>query len=94
MVLILCSDWLKPLFSRYMAPEVLDDTLNPRSFDSYCKADIYSFGLVLWEIASRTVNASEYFLIDLLIDQLINLITCYLFVILLLVDRDMVTERS
>ncbi|KAL5258003.1 hypothetical protein ACHWQZ_G012826 [Mnemiopsis leidyi] len=43
---------------RYMAPEVLDDTLNPRSFDSYCKADIYSFGLVLWEIASRTVNAS------------------------------------
>lgn len=43
---------------RYMAPEVLDDKLNPRSFDSYCKSDIYSFGLVMWEIASRTVNAS------------------------------------
>lgn len=43
---------------RYMAPEVLDEKLNPRSFDSYCKSDIYSFGLVLWEIASRTVNSS------------------------------------
>lgn len=59
MNILLNSDWL--ITPRYMAPEVLDDTLNPRSFDSYCKADIYSFGLVLWEIASRTVNASTFF---------------------------------
>ena len=41
------------LISRYMAPEVLDDTLNIRHFDSFKRADIYSFGLVLWEIARR-----------------------------------------
>ncbi|XP_070396823.1 bone morphogenetic protein receptor type-1B [Dermacentor albipictus] len=40
---------------RYMAPEVLDETLVPNRFDSYRMADMYSFGLVLWEIALRCV---------------------------------------
>ena len=40
---------------RHMAPEVLDETINKYNFDSYKQADIYSFGLVLWEIARRTV---------------------------------------
>ncbi|KAK2720640.1 hypothetical protein QYM36_004509, partial [Artemia franciscana] len=39
---------------RYMAPEVLDETLNKRSFEAFKQADMYSFGLVLWEIARRT----------------------------------------
>ena len=43
-----------------MSPEVLDDKLNPDSFDSYCKADIYALGLVIWEIVSRTVNSSKF----------------------------------
>ena len=38
---------------RYLAPEVLDDTLETQKFDAYRCADIYSLGLVLWEIACR-----------------------------------------
>ncbi|KAL1229289.1 TGF-beta receptor [Trichinella pseudospiralis] len=38
---------------RYLAPEVLSDTLNPNHFDSYRRADIYSLGLILWEICRR-----------------------------------------
>ncbi|EDV26859.1 uncharacterized protein TRIADDRAFT_22033 [Trichoplax adhaerens] len=39
---------------RYMPPEVIEDTLNMRSFDAFKNADIYSFGLVLWEVLSRS----------------------------------------
>uniref|UniRef100_A0A6B2E6A1 receptor protein serine/threonine kinase n=1 Tax=Phlebotomus kandelakii TaxID=1109342 RepID=A0A6B2E6A1_9DIPT len=38
---------------RYMAPEVLEDTINPTQFDSFKRADVYAFGLILWEIARR-----------------------------------------
>lgn len=38
---------------RYLAPEVLDETINTNQFDSFKRADIYAFGLVLWEIARR-----------------------------------------
>ncbi|CAF0798499.1 unnamed protein product [Rotaria sordida] len=38
---------------RYMAPEVLDGTLNDRSFESFKAADIYALGLVYWEILRR-----------------------------------------
>ncbi|KAJ8255771.1 hypothetical protein COCON_G00196350 [Conger conger] len=38
---------------RYMAPEILDDTLNMNSFESFKRADIYSLGLVFWELAQR-----------------------------------------
>ncbi|XP_013778644.1 bone morphogenetic protein receptor type-1B-like isoform X1 [Limulus polyphemus] len=41
---------------RYMAPEVLDETINTSHFDSYKMADMYSFGLVLWEIARCCVK--------------------------------------
>lgn len=44
---------------RYMAPEVLDETLNPNIFDSYKMADMYSFSLVLWEIARRYLGGNE-----------------------------------
>uniref|UniRef100_A0A914M3C5 receptor protein serine/threonine kinase n=1 Tax=Meloidogyne incognita TaxID=6306 RepID=A0A914M3C5_MELIC len=35
---------------RYMAPEILNKTLNPNNFEEFKCADIYSFSLVLWEI--------------------------------------------
>uniref|UniRef100_T1IKD1 Serine/threonine-protein kinase receptor n=1 Tax=Strigamia maritima TaxID=126957 RepID=T1IKD1_STRMM len=36
---------------RYMAPEVLDNSLNTSHFESFKRADMYSFALVLWELA-------------------------------------------
>lgn len=41
---------------RYMAPEVLDDSIQTDCFESYKRVDIWAFGLVLWEIAIRTVS--------------------------------------
>lgn len=38
---------------RYMAPEVLNETINPRVFESFRQADVYSFGLVMWETSRR-----------------------------------------
>lgn len=38
---------------RYMAPEVLAQTLNPQHFEEFKRADMYSVGLVLWELARR-----------------------------------------
>ncbi|XP_050418351.2 activin receptor type-1 [Patella vulgata] len=48
---------------RYMAPELLEETLNPHFFDSFKCVDVYAFGLVLWEISRRCVTggfAEEY----------------------------------
>ncbi|MCI4377896.1 hypothetical protein PGIGA_G00208930 [Pangasianodon gigas] len=41
---------------RYMAPEVLDETIQMDCFDAYKRVDIWAFGLVLWEIARRTYS--------------------------------------
>lgn len=43
-----------------MAPEVLNETLNMRHFDSFKRADIYSLGLVLWEITRRCNIGGSY----------------------------------
>ncbi|XP_023688438.1 activin receptor type-1-like [Paramormyrops kingsleyae] len=40
---------------RYMAPEVLDETIRTDQFASYKQTDIWALGLVLWEISRRTV---------------------------------------
>jgi activin receptor type-1B len=45
--------------SGYMSPEILDRTLNHRSFESYKAADIYALGLVFWEILRRCQTTSE-----------------------------------
>lgn len=44
---------------RYMPPEVLDESLNRKHFQSYIMADMYSFGLILWEIARRCVSGGK-----------------------------------
>ncbi|MEQ2157472.1 Activin receptor type-1, partial [Goodea atripinnis] len=41
---------------RYMAPEVLEETIQTDCFDAYKRVDIWAFGLVLWEIARRTYS--------------------------------------
>lgn len=38
---------------RYMAPEVLDETLVRSHFEAFKQADMYSLSLVLWELARR-----------------------------------------
>ncbi|XP_071952159.1 bone morphogenetic protein receptor type-1B-like [Antedon mediterranea] len=40
---------------RYQGPEVLDGSLIKDSFDAYKMVDMYSFGLVLWEISRRCI---------------------------------------
>jgi hypothetical protein len=42
-----------------MAPEVLNETLVTSSFESFKAADMYAFGLVLWEITRRTLTADK-----------------------------------
>lgn len=39
--------------NRYMAPEVLDGTFKGDKFANHQMTDIYSFGLVMWEICKR-----------------------------------------
>jgi bone morphogenetic protein receptor type-1B len=44
---------------RYMAPEVLDESLNTSAFESFKMADMYSLGLVFWEMACRCVTGTK-----------------------------------
>lgn len=44
---------------RYMAPEVLEQSLNKNHFQAFLMADIYSYGLIVWEIARRCVTGGE-----------------------------------
>ncbi|XP_037097178.1 activin receptor type-1 isoform X1 [Syngnathus acus] len=41
---------------RYMAPEVLDESLHTKCFDAFKRVDVWAFGLVLWEIARRSYS--------------------------------------
>ena len=43
---------------RYMAPEILDDSINTLSFESFKQVDIYAVGLVMWEICRRTASST------------------------------------
>jgi len=48
---------------RYLAPEILDGTINASSFDDWAMVDIYAFSLVVWEILRRCVvngDVDEY----------------------------------
>lgn len=59
---------------RYLAPEVLDETINTNHFDCFKRADIYAFGLVLWEIGRRCDIGGIYNLITFFIFSLMK--TC------------------
>lgn len=41
---------------RYMAPEVLEESLNKNHFQAYIMADIYSYGLIVWEMTRRCIT--------------------------------------
>ena len=38
---------------RYLAPELLDESINTSQFDAWKRADVYSLGLVFWEVGRR-----------------------------------------
>ena len=44
---------------RYLAPEVLDGTINDADFESFKQGDIYALGLVFWEVAYRIRHTSS-----------------------------------
>ena len=39
---------------RYMAPELLEMSINMHHFESFKRVDVYAMGLVFWELARRT----------------------------------------
>lgn len=41
---------------RYMAPEILNDSVNMNYFESFQHTDIYALGLVMWEMCRRVVT--------------------------------------
>jgi len=49
---------------RYMAPEVLDETLSTSSFDAFKMADMYSVGLVFWEACRRCVTGGKSSMVE------------------------------
>ncbi|XP_034834615.1 bone morphogenetic protein receptor type-1B isoform X1 [Maniola hyperantus] len=44
---------------RYMAPEVLDEKLDVTNFEAFKMADMYSLGLVLWEMCRRCTTGDK-----------------------------------
>ncbi|XP_066137936.1 bone morphogenetic protein receptor type-1B isoform X3 [Euwallacea fornicatus] len=49
---------------RYMAPEILNKTINVLEFEAHKKADMYALGLVLWEISRRCVTGDNMKTVD------------------------------
>ena len=43
---------------RYMAPEILDESINATYFESFQHTDIYALGLVFWEMCRRMSGSS------------------------------------
>ena len=41
---------------RYMAPEILDLSMNMSVFENFRRVDIYSFGLMMWETTRRCMT--------------------------------------
>ena len=46
---------MPPEILEYSVEPGVDNAFNPKDFKSFINADTYSLGLVLWEIASRTI---------------------------------------
>ena len=38
---------------RYLAPEIIDESISIKNFEAFKRADMYSLGLVFWEICRR-----------------------------------------
>lgn len=49
---------------RYMAPEILDKSINMNNFDAHKMADMYALGLVLWELSKRCITHGTLISVD------------------------------
>lgn len=49
---------------RYMAPEVIDESLDITNFEAFKMADMYSLGLVFWEMCRRCVTGDKVLIVD------------------------------
>ncbi|XP_034171773.1 type I BMP receptor saxophone [Osmia lignaria lignaria] len=47
---------LKQGTKRYMSPEILEQTINTECLENFRRADIYSLGLILWEVCRRCIS--------------------------------------
>ena len=52
---------------RYMAPEILSESMNMSHFDSFKQADIYALGLVMWETCRKCCDKNGVYTILLFI---------------------------
>jgi len=50
---------------RYLAPEILNDTIDMGNFECFKESDVYAFGLVLWEICQRSIPSGREKPLDL-----------------------------
>ncbi|XP_044006153.1 activin receptor type-1-like [Aphidius gifuensis] len=47
---------IPPGTKRYISPEILDEKINSKCLESYRRADIYSLGLIIWEVCRRCIS--------------------------------------
>ena len=65
---------------RYMAPEILNETINMERFESFKQADVYSLGLVMWEVCRRCeLKDSEFKLSSLF--QIVDILTLIILIV-------------
>jgi len=50
---------------RYLAPEILNDTIDMENFECFKQNDVYALGLVLWEICQRSIPTGRQKPLDL-----------------------------
>jgi len=50
---------------RYLAPEILNDTIDMGNFECFKESDVYALGLVLWEICQRSIPSGREKPLDL-----------------------------
>ena len=63
---------------RYLAPEILDESITAKNFESFKRADIYSFGLVMWEIGRRAECDGKAFMVYIISTTVVDVLYNYI----------------